>query len=88
MESAVYYKPLLDNFTSDHVTSVAALCIPGQCKPHSEVGSPPLRSFAIPLNLQHDLVTVMLYGHLSLPGEMLKSQRSCYQDAAEGSSSL
>lgn len=82
MESAVYYKPLSDNLTSDHITSsTAALCIQGQSKQNSEVGSSPLRATGIPLHLQHDLVTIMLYRHLSLHGEMLKSQRSCYHDA-------
>lgn len=66
MESALYYKPLLDNFTSDNITSSNAnLCIQGQSKQNSEVGSSPLRATGIPLNFQHDLVTVMLFGHLS-----------------------
>lgn len=81
MESAVYYKPLSYHFTSDNITSlIAALCIQEQFNQNSEVGSSPLGSVAISPNLKHDLVTIILYGHLSLNGEMLKSQRSCYQD--------
>ena len=60
------------SFSSDHVaSSIAAPCIQEQCKQNSELGSSPFGPVAVSLYLKHNLVTIMLYRHLCLDGEML-----------------